>query len=191
MNILLASKSPRRRTLISALGYDVQVVDVDAEETVPDGLAAVEVVQSIALSKSLAAERFLTPDAVLLTADTIVVYDNRIMGKPADADEARMMLHTLSGRWHEVYTGVCLAKCQEGSVLRTEFAELTRVHFRSLTAKEIDSYISTGAPMDKAGGYGIQDPFGIVSIDRIEGDYYNVVGLPVARIAAELTRFGG
>lgn len=190
MNILLASKSPRRRTLISALGYDVQVVDVDAEETFPDGLAAVEVVQSIALSKSLAAERFLTPDAVLLTADTIVVYDNRIMGKPADADEARMMLHTLSGRWHEVYTGVCLAKCQGDSVLRTEFAELTRVHFRSLTEKEIDSYISTGAPMDKAGGYGIQDPFGIVSIDRIEGDYYNVVGLPVARIAAELTRFG-
>ncbi|MBQ6046593.1 MAG: septum formation protein Maf [Bacteroidales bacterium] len=190
MNILLASKSPRRRTLISALGYDVQAVDVDAEETVPDGLAAVEVVQSIALSKSLAAERFLTPDAVLLTADTIVVYDNRIMGKPADAEEARMMLHTLSGRWHEVYTGVCLAKCQGGSVLRTEFAELTRVHFRSLTAKEIDSYISTGAPMDKAGGYGIQDPFGIVSIDRIEGDYYNVVGLPVARIATELSRFG-
>lgn len=98
------------------------------------------------------------------------------------------MLLTLSNDWHEVYTGVSLAFIRDGELIQSNFAELTRVHFRSLSLGEIESYIATGSPMDKAGAYGIQDPFGIVSIDRIEGDYYNVVGLPVASIASEINR---
>lgn len=172
--LMLASESPRRRELLEAMGVPFEAVGADIEET-EEG-APEEVVLRNALGK---AEKVLSrfPDRLVLGADTVVVIDGRIFGKPADQKDAERMLRTLSGRWHEVYTGVALLK---KDFRRLEF-DRTRVHFVPLTAGDIDAYIASGEPFGKAGAYAIQGRAGML-IDRIEGSSSNVIGLPQALV---------
>ena len=172
--LMLASESPRRRELLEAMGVPFEAVGADIEET-EEG-APEEVVLHNALGK---AEKVLSrfPDRLVLGADTVVVIDGRIFGKPADQKDAERMLRTLSGRWHEVYTGVALLK----KGFRRLESDRTRVHFVPLTAGDIDAYIATGEPFGKAGAYAIQGRAGML-IDRIEGSSSNVIGLPQALV---------
>ena len=175
--LVLASQSPRRRALFELIGLTFLVDPAEVAETVPEGMPPVQVAETIAREKARAtAERH--PHAIVVGADTIVVLDERILGKPVDAAEARRMLRSLSGRTHEVYTGFAIYLTPENRVLTA--VERTRVHFRTLDEDEIRDYVATGQPMDKAGAYGIQDR-SAVFVDRIEGCFYNVVGFPLAR----------
>ena len=184
MTLVLASASPRRQELLRNAGIAFAVHPADIDESPRDGELPVECAQRLAREKALAVSRSRPQDCVL-GADTIVVVDEKILGKPRDADDAARMLRLLSGRTHEVITGVCLVGPAGG--LRTENRELrtasetTRVTMAEISDDEISKYIATGEPMDKAGAYAIQ---GIASrwIPRIEGDYSNVVGFPVALV---------
>ena len=183
MKLLLASKSPRRRQLLSELGIPIEIVSVDVDEHLDTPLPAPQVAEYLACRKSAAYPvGQLTDDTVLVTADTVVALDGQVLGKPASRDEAIAMLHNLSGRGHEVYTGVCLRTSQQCR----SFTEQTTVHFVPLTDSEIDYYVDHYRPYDKAGAYGIQEWIGMVGISRIEGCFYNVMGLPVARLYAAL-----
>ena len=183
MRLLLASKSPRRRQLLAELGYPVEIISVDVDEHVPQSLPAAEVAEHLARRKAAAFPlNTIAGDEVLVTADTTVVLDHAVLGKPADREEAARMLHSLSGRTHIVYTGVCLHTAHKG----VSFTEATTVHFAALTDAEISYYIDNYRPYDKAGAYGIQEWIGMVGVSRIEGCYYNVMGLPLARLYREL-----
>ena len=177
--IVLASRSPRRAELLRSAGFDFIVRPVDIDETPGPGEAALEVACRLAEEKNLAVQA--GPDEIILAADTVVVLGSEIMGKPADAADARRMLTALSGRKHEVITAISL---RSGARI-TNDSESSSVWFSSLSEAEIESYIASGEPMDKAGSYGIQ---GIASryIDRIDGSYTNVVGLPVAMVYRRL-----
>lgn len=186
MQLLLASKSPRRRELLSSLGFPLRIVDVDVEETIGSKIPASEVAEQLAILKSGGYNsQLLVNGDILVTADTVVVCDKQVMGKPHSRQEAYEMIQSLSGREHQVYTGVCL----RSKDLQISFAEKTDVWFRNLSEEEIFYYIDTYKPFDKAGAYGIQEWIGMVGIERIEGCYYNVMGLPVARLCKELTKF--
>lgn len=186
MQLLLASKSPRRQELLSSLGFPLRIVDVDVEETIGSEIPASEVAEQLAILKSGGYNsQLLVNGDILVTADTVVVCDKQVMGKPHSRQEAYQMIRSLSGREHQVYTGVCL----RSKDLQFSFAEKTDVWFRNLSEEEIFYYIDTYKPFDKAGAYGIQEWIGMVGIERIEGCYYNVMGLPVARLCKELTRF--
>lgn len=177
--IFLASKSPRRRELIAELGVPFVFGSPQADETVPEGTAAAEAAVLIARRKAEAA--LSLPEAagrVIVSADTIVVVDGRIFGKPADEADARAMLSVLSGRVHQVMTGVCVVM-PDGRI--DTFCECTDVRFCSLTDEEIAAYAASGEPLDKAGAYGIQGK-GKLLVEGISGDYFNVVGLPVSRL---------
>ncbi len=178
--IILASKSPRRRELLTLAGIDHVVETSDADESYPDGLEPREVVCLLAKVKARATAKN-HPGETVLGADTVVATDGVILGKPADEKEAADMLRRLSGRTHEVYTGVCIIKPEGEKV----FYEKTKVTFYELTEEEIEAYVATGEPMDKAGAYGIQGK-GVTLVRKIDGDYSNVVGLPVARVKREL-----
>ena len=172
MNLILASQSPRRRELLGMTGLDFIVRVADIDETMdPKGSAFVEVAR-VSRRKALAVPR--EPGDVVIAADTIVVCDGRVLGKPKDEEDAFEMLSMLSGRFHEVMTGITVLRDRE-SITHTE---TTRVHFRRLLPDEIRAYIATGEPMDKAGAYGIQGGAAFF-IDEIMGDYYNVMGLPL------------
>jgi septum formation protein len=173
--LILASHSPRRREILRAAGVEFASRPVEVDETPREGESAADHVVRLARQKALAAP--LARGEVILGADTVVVVDGAIFGKPASAADARRMLQRLSGREHEVMTGVCL---RTESRLASQ-AETTRVRFVPLSEEEISSYVASGEPMDKAGAYAIQ---GLASkfIDRIEGCYFNVVGLPVALV---------
>lgn len=186
MKLLLASKSPRRRQLLAELGFPIEIVSVDVDEHLDISLPSSHVAEHLACRKSDAYPiEQLAPDQVLVTADTVVVLNNQVLGKPASHEEAVAMLHNLSGRSHEVYTGVCLRTPH----LRRSFTEKTVVHFAQLTDSEIDYYVDHYRPYDKAGAYGIQEWIGMMGVSRIEGCYYNVMGLPVARLYAALKEF--
>jgi septum formation protein len=176
---ILASQSPRRQTLLDQLGATYTVQVSPADEAVEKGLHPEEVVTRLALRKAVpvAAEH---PTALTLAADTVVAYDGEVLNKPRDADHAAEMLRTLSGSHHTVYTGIALL--HPTSDREVTAAEATDVYFGTLTDEEIDTYVATGSPMDKAGSYGIQDHTGPLFVDRIDGDYYNVVGLPLRRL---------
>lgn len=183
MKIVLASNSPRRRELLKGLDIDFKVeVTGGIAEDYPDDLPVEQVPQYIAREKAAAYK--VVDDEVLVTADTIVVLDGEIMGKPKDAADARRMLHELSGRTHHVVTGVCLTTTTTQKV----FSETTAVTFRQLTDDEIDYYITRYKPFDKAGAYGVQEWIGYVAVKRIEGSFYNVMGLPVVRVYEELKK---
>ncbi|MCM1118137.1 MAG: Maf family protein [bacterium] len=198
MRIVLASGSPRRRELLAGLGLEYTVLVSGVEEHVTKREPA-EVVEELSAQKaydvfqSLISETSgekLSPgdereDILVIGADTIVAVDGEILGKPADEKEAAQMLERLSGRRHQVYTGVTLHGNRQGEILRHTFYECTQVEFYPMTEEEILWYISTGEPMDKAGAYGIQGMGGRF-VRAIEGDYNNVVGLPVARLYQEL-----
>lgn len=176
MRILLASKSPRRRKLVETFNLEVEIVDIDVEEVLEKEVPANRVAETLACIKANGYKKPLSEGEVLLTADTVVVVDGNVIGKPHTRDEAVEMLHNLSDKTHTVYTGVSL----RSSTKQMSFTERTDVHFRKLTDSEINYYIDTYKPFDKAGAYGIQEWIGMIGIDRIEGDYHNVVGLPVA-----------
>lgn len=186
--IILASGSPRRRELMQQIGLRFEVITSDAEEKYISREPK-EIVKELALMKAenVAAE-IETLDVIVIGADTVVVRDGRIMGKPRDEAEAFAMLSRLQGREHQVYTGVAILNFDpEGRRILVNHAVETKVHVHSMDTEEIREYISTGDPMDKAGAYGIQGQFAAY-IDRIEGDYYNVVGLPVSWVYQELKR---
>lgn len=174
--LILASASPRRRELLTAAGFSELIVrPAIGEELPPPGCTPSETVMSLALQKAReVANRSPEPDAIILAADTVVVLDGDILGKPRASADAIAMLSRLSGRSHEVFTGVAIL---QGSQCLTRFAR-TEVFFRSLAPAEITAYVATGEPMDKAGAYGIQGRAGFF-VERLEGDYCNVVGLPL------------
>lgn len=181
--IILASASPRRRELLTTADVEFEVVVSDADETVPEGTAPKEAAMMTAEKKALAVCG-ICPDSVVIGADTIVVAENRILGKPKDEADAVAVLRFLSGKEHEVITGVCIT---DGN--RTErFAQVSKVRFYELTDEEIAAYVATKEPMDKAGSYGIQGR-GCVLVESIKGDYFNIVGLPVAATVRALKAF--
>lgn len=186
-DLLLASASPRRRELIARLRRDVIAVSTDADETIPEGVPAVGVPEILALRKAAAA-RSLPQSAgrTIIAADTVVILDGEIFGKPEDEHDARTMLKRLSGRTHRVVTGLCIISASGEQVTLSEVTEVT---FFELSEREIEAYIATGEPMDKAGAYGIQTD-GCMFVEGINGDFFNVVGLPVARLNRALDRLG-
>lgn len=175
--VVLASGSPRRRELLGQMGIeDFEVLPAQGEETAPEGLAPDALVARLALQKAREVAA-LRPEATVIGADTVVALDGQVLGKPSDEKEAREMLSALSGRRHQVYTGMAVLS---GGQAFTH-VECTQVEFRLLTAEEIAAYVATGESMDKAGAYGIQGR-ACVFIRGIQGDYYNVVGLPVCAL---------
>lgn len=182
--LILASSSPRRKELLSYAQFPFEIVVSHVEEHFNEKSTPNEVVQALALQKAEAVANMLDRDVVVLGADTIVTIDNQILGKPKDETEARMMLKQLSGRVHIVYTGVAIVSADKS----TTFYEETKVEFWELSDEQIDNYIKSGEPFDKAGAYGIQQ-LGSILVKRIDGDYFNVVGLPIARAYRELKRF--
>lgn len=185
MNLILASKSPRRQALLGQLGLQFEIRTEEIDERMDPALPVEAEVARVSREKAAAVLSGLGPDDVLLCADTVVVLDGRVMGKPKTPAEAAEMLRALSGRTHAVLTAVTV--CGRG---RTETAvERTEVRFRTLSAREIDAYVRSGEPMDKAGAYGIQGPAGCF-VERLEGDYFNVMGLPLCRVTGLLRQFG-
>ena len=179
-DIILASASPRRSELMTLAGFRFDVICADIDEIVPENSRPQEVVKSLALQKAQAVAKDHRKSAVV-GSDTVVALDGKILGKPRSESEAAEMLRSLSGRIHKVYTGVAIV-CGEKV---TSFFEETEVEFYPLTDQEILDYVATGEPMDKAGAYGIQGR-GAVLVKRINGDYFNVMGLPISKVYREL-----
>ena len=184
-HIILASNSPRRRELLAGLGihFEVKVLP-DVEEAYPEDLPVLQIAEYIAREKAAAYQSLMGPDELVITADTVVVVGSEVMGKPADADDARRMLEKLSGRTHQVTTGVCLTTQR----VQKSFSVTTDVTFKPLSREEIDYYIENYSPYDKAGAYGIQEWIGYVGVTGLQGSYFNVMGLPVQRIYAEIAK---
>ena len=181
--IVLSSNSPRRKELLGELGIDFEVRVIEGiDETYPKELSVEEVPQYIAREK--AGAYMVGKNEVLLTADTVVVLGNEIMGKPHDEADAMRMLRQLSGKTHQVITGVCLKTSDK----QVTFADVTDVGFADLTDEEIKYYVDNFRPLDKAGAYGIQEWIGLAGVTGINGSYFNVVGLPVHRVYAELKK---
>lgn len=185
-HIILASNSPRRRELLSGLDVDFEVkVLPDIEESYPENLATADIPVFIASEKAAAYKDLMAEHDLIITADTVVVSGDEVLGKPTDLDDARRMLRELSGKTHQVITGVCLMTRQR----QHSFSVTTDVTFKELTEAEIDYYVETYRPLDKAGAYGIQEWIGYIGVTSLEGSYFNVMGLPVQRIYNELKYF--
>lgn len=182
--IILASKSPRRQELLSAMNLNFKVMLKDVDESYPERLLPADIAVYIAEKKAAA---FMEDSMgnMVITADTIVAYDNEILGKPEDATHAREMLNKLSGTNHQVYTGVSLNHA--GQI--HSFYDRTEVFFNVLTAEQIEYYINNYNPFDKAGSYGIQDWIGLIAVERIIGSYTNVMGLPTEKLYKALSNF--
>jgi len=183
--IYLASKSPRRRKLLKQINIDFKSIAVDLEESIIPGEKPSISVKRLSKEKLEIARQKIN-HGIIITADTIVVLNKKVIGKPKDKNEAKRFLKRLSGKIHTVYTGFSIYN-SVNNMLLTDY-EKTFVEFRKLTKKEIDDYIKSGSPMDKAGAYGIQDDFGAVFIKKINGCYYNVVGLPLPRVYQTLMK---
>lgn len=184
--LILASRSPRRQALLKQLGLRFEVSVSGVDEHVVNGSHPDEYVMKLSYQKA-AAVASKEKVAIVIGADTIVVLDGEILNKPGDEHEARRMLARLSGRVHKVYTGFTIIDCP--SLRSVSEVEVTNVRFRTLLEDEIAAYVRSGSPMDKAGGYGIQDDYGAVFVDRIEGCFYNVVGFPLAKFYETLQKF--
>ncbi|AVX31573.1 septum formation protein [Carboxydocella thermautotrophica] len=190
MKLVLASASPRRQQLLKLLGLDFQVLTADIDETLDSAQPLASAIQDLARRKARAVQEQLPErpaDLYILAADTVVVLEGQVLGKPANAREAEAMLQFLSGRPHQVMTGVVLLRA-DGESCYSDYA-VTEVTFRPLTANEIRAYVATGEPLDKAGAYGIQG-LGSLLVDRINGCYYNVVGLPLVKTMQLLRQAG-
>ena len=177
MKIVLASASPRRKELISLICEGVEIRPAECDETLPEGIGARDAVEYLSKIKNDAARKLSAENEMVISVDTVVAVDDKILGKPVDKSDARRMISLLNGRTHQVYTGVTISF--ENNVIT--FSEKTDVTFFQLTNEEIESYISTSEPYDKAGAYGIQGKASLL-VSGINGDYFNVVGLPVARL---------
>lgn len=186
--IILASASPRRRELLEQIGAVFKVCPSNAEEIMTSSVPR-EAVQELSRCKGSEVFEKTFGDVLVIGADTVVAFQDSILGKPADAAMARDMLLRLQGNTHQVYTGVTLLLRQGGTVTQKSFYEKTEVVFYPMTGEEIDAYVRTGEPMDKAGAYGIQGK-SAVFVEKIDGDYSNVVGLPLARLYQELKQMG-
>lgn len=186
--LILASASPRRREIFDMAGFAFAVCPARGEE-VRVGADPVEIVENLAKAKAREVAGSQKEDCLVLGADTIVVLDGEIMGKPADRADASRMLHALQGRSHQVYTGVALDAVRQGVYTVHSFVQRTDVFVYPMTDAEIEAYMDTGEPFDKAGAYGIQGRFGKY-IEKINGDYLNVVGLPLGRLYQEMKRLG-
>lgn len=184
--LILASQSPRREALLGQIGLDFEVAPSDLEERLPEGMPPAEVAEKLALDKAQAIASQRT-EGLVIGADTVVVVDGKILGKPAGPEEAREMLRLLSGREHQVTTGIAVVDAASG---RSRCDSVTTtVRFAPLGEEIIDRYVGTGEPLDKAGAYGIQG-YGALLIEEIRGCYFNVVGLPLRRLAELLGEFG-
>jgi septum formation protein len=183
--IILASASPRRKQLLEWAEIPFDIIPSDGDEMVPDKLPVSEIPVFLASQKAAIVRKKTTPDRIILAADTIVVLDQQMLGKPLDRSDAIRMLLLLSGKVHEVITGVALTNTKKEIL----FAETTRVRFHSLSRLEIEHYVDRYQPYDKAGAYAIQEWIGVTGIHSIDGDFYNVMGLPVSRVLQELRSF--
>lgn len=176
--IILASSSPRRKELMQKIFKDVEIVEPNVDEKVIDGESAIDMVMRLSKMKAYSIKR----DNIIIAADTTVEIDGIILGKPSDESDAFRMLSMLSGKWHMVHTGVCIKFDMEC----VNFVETTKVKFHVLDEETIQNYIRSKEPMDKAGGYGVQENMGMVFVEKIDGDFFNVMGLPISRIWWEL-----
>lgn len=190
-DIILASASPRRQELLKQIDLEYKVVVSQADESYEPSLSPDKVVEVLSEKKAKAVVEGLSLNkpTVVIAADTIVAEDNNILGKPKDELDAQRMLLSLSGKAHQVYTGVTMVFINGDSTEYVTFSDCARVYFRSLDVGEIKSYIATGEPLDKAGAYGIQEK-GAILVEKIEGDYYTIVGLPLVRVYTELKKRG-
>lgn len=181
--IILASNSPRRKELLDGLGvrYEVRTLP-DVDESYPATLQGADIPLYIAGEKAVAYRALMQPDELMITADTIVWLDGKVLGKPRDREDALRMLHAMSGRTHEVFTGVCLTT----TAWQRSFSARTEVRFAELTPEETAYYVDTFHPLDKAGAYGVQEWIGFIGVEYIAGSYYNIMGLPVQRLYREL-----
>lgn len=183
--VILASASPRRHELLSGLGIDFEVrVLPNIDESYPEGMTGVEIAQAISRKKAQAYRDTLQEGELIITADTVVYFDGQVLGKPTDEEDAKRMLRKLSGRVHQVITGVTLLTQER----EHSFVSVSNVTFSPITEEEIDYYVRHFHPLDKAGAYGIQEWIGFIGVERIEGSYFNVMGLPVQRLYQELKK---
>lgn len=182
--IILGSQSPRRKTLLEGLGISPEVRINDMDESIPADLPAHQAPEYLAKKKSIAFLPLLQEGELLITADTVVIIDDQVINKPQSLEDAKVMLSRLSGRKHQVVSGVCIS-----TITKTHsFSETTSVFFRSLSEEQIAYYVEHYKPLDKAGAYGIQEWIGLVAIEKIEGDFYNVMGLPVGKLVEEMRK---
>lgn len=183
--VILASNSPRRKELLAGLGVDYEVRTLpDVDESYPDTLQGADIPLYIAKEKADAYRNMLQPGELMITADTIVWLDGRVLGKPKDWEDALCMLRDMSGRTHEVFTGVCITTTE----WQRSFAAQTEVRFAELSEEEITYYVDKFQPMDKAGAYGVQEWIGFIGVENISGSYYNIMGLPVQRLYKEFVK---
>ena len=183
--VILASGSPRRRELMAGLGvnYEVRILP-DVDESYPDTLQGEEIPLYIAKEKADAYIPMMQPDELIITADTIVWLDGKVLGKPRDREDDLQMLRTMSGRTHKVFTGVCITTTD----WQRSFTAQTEVRFATLSEDEIIYYVDNFKPMDKAGAYGVQEWIGFIGVENISGSYYNIMGLPVQKLYRELLK---
>ena len=184
-NIILGSSSPRRNELLKSLGFDFVINPSNADEDYPLNLKGYEIPVFLAKKKASSFNGVLTETDLLITADTIVWCEGEIFNKPINFEEGKLMLQTLSGKMHEVFTAVCLKSANKQII----FYDATKVYFKKFTNEEIEYYLNKYKPYDKAGSYGVQEWIGYIGIEKIEGSFYNVMGLPVKKLHEELMKF--
>ena len=185
---VLASKSPRRKALLKSIGINAEIIPARIDESIYSGLEPEKMVRELAMLKAADVARSFGKNTVVIGADTCVCLDNKVFGKPSTIEEAKSMLRKLQGKTHEVYTGYCVFDCTTKNAVSR--SEKTLVTFKSLSEEEIDAYVKTREPMDKAGAYGIQEK-GAIFVEKIEGDYFNVVGLPLCALSKLLSEMLG
>ena len=183
--IVLGSQSPRRNELLKGLNLDFTVEVIDVEENYPKSIVGVDIPMYLAEKKAKAYISQMKDNTLLITADTIVWHEGKVLGKPVDENDARKMLQTLSGKTHQVITGVCISTLKHKKI----FHVISEVRFSRLSPIEIDYYLENYQPYDKAGSYGVQEWIGYVGVEHINGSYFNVMGLPVQRLYNELKRW--
>lgn len=184
-HFILASKSPRRQYLLKELGLTFDIHTKDVDESFPEQLKAQEIPLYLCEKKANAFDAELADESIVITSDTIVWVDGQVLNKPVDKADAVRMLQLLSGKMHEVFTGVCLKSKRK----TTSFYACTKVYFKTLSLQEINYYIENYSPYDKAGAYGAQEWIGYIAVEKIEGSYFNVMGLPLKELYEELLRF--
>lgn len=183
--IILGSASPRRQELLGSLGFKFKLSPTHADENFPEHLKAQEIPLYLAEVKANAYSNVLTKNELLITADTIVWCEGKVYNKPENFEQGMTMLRSLSGKMHEVFTAVCFKSAKK----QLSFYDTSKVYFKTFSDEEISYYLTNYQPYDKAGGYGVQDWIGYIGIDKIEGSFYNVMGLPVKKVYEELIKF--
>jgi septum formation protein len=183
--IILASQSPRRQELLNGLNIPFEIQVIDVEETYPDEMVGVDIPMFLAEKKANAFKDKMNENTLLITADTIVWHEGNVFGKPTDKEDAIRMLKALSGKAHQVITGVCISTLSKRKI----FHVISEVRFTRLRQEEIEYYVENFKPYDKAGAYGVQEWIGYIGVEYIEGSYYNVMGLPIQRLYTELRRW--